>query len=118
MARSSGGYGAITSVQLVDDGDVIASYELLFFNSGTTPASDNAAAAWSDADLAKKVGSVYLPTSIDYGGAREAYAGGLWIPYKCSGSADLKVDLVARANHNFFTANDDLHLRVETMQYS
>ena len=42
--------GQIIGVTVTDDSDVIGAIELFFFSASTTPAADNAANAWSDAD--------------------------------------------------------------------
>src|SRR5689334_6525222 len=56
------GYVTISSVSMVDYSKVIGQVDALFFNAATTPASDNAANSWSDADMLKLIGAISIPS--------------------------------------------------------
>jgi hypothetical protein len=119
LAGANNGFGVITGISVVDDGDVLGSFDLFLFSDSTTPAADNAAAAWSDADAVKIVPGfpINMPTPIDVGGARISAVSGLWIPFQSgSGHDDLFCDLVTRSGHTFFVAADDIHVRVSVIQ--
>lgn len=119
VAGANNGYGVITGVSVFDDGDVVVAADLHIFSDSTTPAADNAAAAWSDADMVKLIagGVVIFPALTDFGGIRAASVSNLWVPFRSgSGHDDLFLDLVCRGNHNQFAAADDLHVRVSGFQ--
>ena len=121
VAGATAGFGIITGISLIDDGDILLSTEIYVFSDTTTEAADNAAAAWSDADAVKIVPGfpLVMPAPIDVGGVRVAGLGNLWIPFQSgSGHDDLFVDVVTRSAHTFFTAADDVHLRFSIIQYS
>lgn len=121
VAGTNNGFGVITGVSLVDDGDVMGSCELWIFSDATTEAADNAAAAWSDADAALIVPGcpIFIPAPIDVGGARVGAVSNLWIPFQSgAGHDDLFCDLVTRSNNAFFAAVDDLHLNVSVIKYT
>ncbi len=95
-ARSSGGSGVITGVQLVSAADTIGSIDVVFFDSSVTLAANDAAFAISDADALKIVGLVPLAGAYDIGNNRICQAFNLAIPYVCSGSANLYAGLITR----------------------
>lgn len=57
-AQASGGGGIVISAILIDLSNKIntGDFELWLFDSASTPAADNAAATWSDANMAKVIG--------------------------------------------------------------
>lgn len=118
---ANAGYGAIIGVELIDYSDILGAVDMFVFYDTTTPASDNAANSWSDADANKNIpGSpIMLPAPIDSANNRSGGATNLWIPYKCgSGHSNLYCDLVTRSGHTFFGAVGDIHLNVHVLQYS
>lgn len=113
-ARASGGSGAIVGVTLIDAADIIGAYEVWFFDSSATPASDNAAFSISDADALKLIGPpVQLTGAWDAGGCRVAGLANLYLPYTCSGGTSLYAMLVCRVGHTFFGAVTNLQLIVQ-----
>ncbi len=109
-ARSSGGSGTIVGCTLVDATDIIGAYDVVIFDSSTTPAADNAAASWSDTDALKVVGIIPLTGAYDTGLNRVAQAFNLAIPYVCSGGTSLYANLICRVGHTFFGATTALQL--------
>ena len=103
-ARVSGGGGVITGVTLIDQGDVIGAYDVVFFDSSVTLAGDNLAFSISDADALKVVGIVQLAGAFDITNNRIAQAYNLAVPYVCSGSTSLYCSLITRGTHTFFPA--------------
>lgn len=116
-ARVTGGYGMITGVVMIDQSDIVGAYDVVFFDSSVTPASDNAAFAISDADSLKIVGIVQLAGAFDIGNNRIAQAYNLAVPYKCAGSTSLYAALITRGSHTFFTAGALPQLRVYVERY-
>ncbi len=109
-ARASGGSGYIVGCTLMDETDIIGAYDVVIFDSATTPAADNAAASWSDGDAAKIVGIIPLVGAYDTGLNRVAQAFNLAIPYVCSGGTSLYANLICRVGHTFFGATTSLKL--------
>ena len=104
-ARVSGGGGVITGVTLIDQGDVIGAYDVVFFDSSVSSlAGDNLAFSISDADALKVVGIVQLAGAFDITNNRIAQAYNLAVPYVCSGSTSLYCALITRGTHTFFPA--------------
>jgi len=115
-ARTTGGSGYITGVVLTDAADIIGAYDVVIFDSATTPAADNAAASWSDTDILKVVAVIPLVGAYDTGLNRVAQANNLYIPYVCSGGTSLFADLICRVGHTFFGATTNLQLTLYVEQ--
>lgn len=111
-ARVTGGGGTIVGVTLVNANDIIGAYDVVFFDSTTTPAADNAAYALSNADSLKIVGLVQLAGAYDLGASRIGQAYNLAIPYVCNGGTSLFATLITRVGHTFFAAVTNLQLIV------
>lgn len=109
-ARESGGGGTIVGVVLVSAADIIGAFDVVFFDSSVTLASDNAAFAISDADALKVVGIAQLAGAFDIGNNRVAQQFNLAMPYVCNGGTSLFAGLITRAGHTFFGAVTDLQL--------
>lgn len=121
MATGNAGYGVITGITVLDEADVMGGFDIFLWQDTTTPASDNAAAAWSDADARKIVPGfpISMPAPVDVGGARLSPVQNLWIPFQTGSShANLYCDLVTRSNNSFFAAATDLKVYVSLLQYS
>lgn len=110
-ARVSGEGGTIVGVELIDAADIIGAYDVVFYNSSVTVATDNAAFGVSDADVLKQVGIASL-TAFDTGANRAAQCFNLAIPYICNGGTSLFAGLVCRVGHTFFGAVGNLQLKV------
>lgn len=106
--RKPGGTGYITGITLINDGDVLGPYDLVFTRSSITLAADNAAYAISDADAAAIIALVQLSGSYDIGAQRLAQAHNIRIPFDCSGSTTLYAGLITRAGGAFYAATDDI----------
>jgi hypothetical protein len=115
------GYVLVNDVNMTDNSARINAHELRVFNATTTPAADNAAASWSDADMAKRVGGILysgsivvdsLNSSVDYS----------FKPFlaQCDASGNLYVCIVLRAVpvSNFFAAVGDLNFAMTAFQVS
>lgn len=111
-ARATGGTGRILAVTLHDETDIIGPYDVVFFRSSVTLASDNAAFAISDSDANLACGIVQLAGAYDIGNNRIAQAQNLYIPYACTGGTSLFAALICRAGHTFFGATTSLKLDV------
>lgn len=118
-ARISGGGGMIVGVQLISAADTIGTFDVVFFDSSVTLASDNAAFAISDADSLKIVALVNLAGAYDIGNNRIAQAFNLAVPYVCSGSSSLYAALIARTaiSGTPFAATTDIQLITYVERY-
>lgn len=105
--RSSGGSAVIQSATLVDDAAIVGAVDLFLFDRSVTLAADNAAAAFSDADMQNCLGVLsFVPpkTNANNGVATLAIAGLAVV----ANATSLFGALVTRAGHTFFGAVDDL----------
>lgn len=102
-ARVTGGGGTIVGVTLIDPSDIIGAYDVVFFDTTVTLASDNAAFAISDTDALEVVGIVQLAGAFDIGNNRVAQSWSMALPYTCT-STTLYAALLCRVGHTFFTA--------------
>lgn len=109
----SGGF--VVGAQVVDKADVLVStgVELWLFSAATTPAADNAASGWSDADMANLVAIV--PCTALYNSANNTIvttnpAATCNIPFVSGGS--LYCNIVTRGGNSFFGAVGDLLVTV------
>jgi len=115
-ASSSGGFGTITSVRILDKAKVTGAIELQFFRATVTLASDNAAWDVSDSDNANFLGSIFVPQGSDGTSSRVATAHGLWLDYDCAATS-LFVGMKTLTGHTFFGAGSDLELRVNVTRF-
>ncbi|MCX6022507.1 MAG: hypothetical protein NTZ05_12400 [Chloroflexi bacterium] len=108
IARASGGSGVIMSVTIADFANQKAELELWLFDQSFTNASDNAAAAYSAADLANIVGVIPIYAS-DYksvGTRAIATVRAIGLPFVASGSANLYGQLVTRGTPTYGATSD------------
>lgn len=121
-ARANGAGGVINSIRILDKTQAQrAAMDLLFFSSSVSSAGDNAAAAFSDADMANLVAIVSILTT-DY---NTAWAGtplnsiafkpdtktntlpvSMAIPYFCASGTSLYVQAVSRGTPTYTSTTD------------
>lgn len=84
-ARAAGGSGRVIGAMLMDKAKVMGAANLFLFYESVTPAADNAAVSFSDADAAKCVGIVQLTNVFQTGNNYlVSPAQGLNQPYYCT----------------------------------
>ena len=114
----AGGEGYITGLQIVDKAKIIGGTDWRFFDAAASPAADNAANSWADANAITQVASCQLPAPVTSALNGQAYLGNLWLPYKCaSGSTSLYMSVITLTGHTFFGAVGDLVMRVYLAQW-
>jgi hypothetical protein len=86
--------GYIVGALVTDDSDVMGAVDLVFFTAASSPAADNAAAAWADANAQTITAAMSLTTVIDTGANRVV----------TTGLADVKVPFVAPTGRLFLNA--------------
>lgn len=111
-ARFSGGGLQIVSAVMLDKADVIGAVDLFLFESTVTPAADNAAHSFSDADMAKCLGVISFPQPFDLALNRLSVATG-GLPLLCIPAATtLFGHPVTRSANTQFGAATDLSFRL------
>lgn len=113
--RTSGGRATIEGAVLVDAAAVIGAVDLFLFRAASTPAADNAANSWADADMLNCVGVISFPGAYQSALNRVAVWNGLQ-RIGCAATTLFGV-LVTRSDHTFFGAVGNLqaklHVRYE-----
>lgn len=111
-ARYSGGGLTVVSAILVEKADIMGAADLYIFDRASTPAADNAAATWADADVLNLLGVINFGAAQDIGANRQSVAvGGL--PFIAVPNAtSLFGVLVTRSTHTFFGAVGDIQIKL------
>lgn len=107
--RTSGGFGTITGVTLVDKSRGVGAVDLYLFDRSVTLASDNAANGVSDADALFCQGIISLQSPRSSLNNYILSNSGLGQSFKCNATS-LFVAMVTRVNCAFFGAVGDLVL--------
>lgn len=100
----------LQSSVLVDKAKVASSIDLLIFGGATTPAADNAAHSWSDADMAKLLTTPAIHYSDRIISANNYILGATNLPMALAppSGTSLFLDFIAAAACSFFGAVTDL----------
>lgn len=112
--RVSGGTGIIQSATLLDQAAVIGAVDLYLFDRSVTLASDNAAAAFSDADMLFCLG--ILNFSAPTGGTGNSIATAVSGIGIVPNATSLFGALVTRSGHTFFGAATNLAVSLHILQ--
>lgn len=103
-------YGELCNAFVIDKAAVIGTVELWLFSTAVTPAADNAAVSFSDADLQSLITVVNLNTSFATALNKVSMMDptysepSIW----CSAAGIMYGTLVTRSGHTFFGAATDL----------
>lgn len=110
--RISGGHGLLQSVQVLDEDDQGASFDILFLNANNSVGTENMAPSISDANARTILGRVRVESSeyIDLGGAKMATKTGLGLMLEASGSRDLYIATIIRGAATFSASGVRLKL--------
>lgn len=110
----------VTAMAIVDYAKVTGAVDARLFYNSTTPAADNAAASWSDADENKLVpgGQISFPApTVDANNSTVAIPN-LWIgPFQLTG-VSFYLDLITRSANAVFAAAGDLHVKLGGYYFS
>jgi hypothetical protein len=98
----------IQSAVLIDKAKVVGAVDLFLFSAATTPASDNAANSWSDADMANLIGVVHFTDVMQSANNVVVPGTNLPIVLKPGSGTSIFGDLVTRTGHGVFGATTDL----------
>lgn len=112
--RVSGGTGVLQSATLLDKASIVGAVDLYLFDRSVTLATDNAAAAFSDADMMFCLGVLNFPApQTGTGNGISKTVVGLGV--ECNATS-LFGALVTRAGHTFFGAVGDLVVSLHILQ--
>lgn len=113
IAAVNGGAFEIVSATLFSEINVLGPTDLFLFQTAVSNAADNAANAWSDADMLKCVGVISFPSPTVSANNSIATVPNLSLFGECDASDDnLYGGLVTRIGHAAYTANDDYQIRL------
>lgn len=110
----------VDSITLIDYSKVLGAVDLRLFNAATTPAADNAAYAWSDADSNKLIpgGVVNLGAPVADANNSVVAIPNEWIKGRLDGSAQFYLDLITRSANAVFGAVGDIHVKLGGFWFS
>ena len=113
-------YCVVDSITLIDYAKVLGAVDAFIFRASTTPASDNAANSWSDADMDKLIAGWYLPIGAPIASANNATISipNLLLHARADASANLYLDLVTRSANAVFGAASDIRIKVGGFYFS
>lgn len=113
--RQSGATATIVHAVLLDKANAIGPVDLFLFDRASTPAADNAANAWSDADMLNCLGIIEFAYPKPTANNRFAHAVNLPVMIMPNATS-LFCDFVTRQGHTFFGAAGDLVAKLFVVQ--
>jgi hypothetical protein len=102
--------GVIQSAVLVDKAKVVGAVDLFLFSAATTPAADNAANAWSDADMLNLLGVIHFNDLLTSANNFAVLGSNLPVVIKPGSGTTIYGDLVTRTANGVFGAVGDLQV--------
>ena len=103
----------IKDLWVTDRADVLGAVDIYLFNASVTPAADNAAVSFSDADIEKLCSPVIqLTTNTDLGLNKTTGAAAWWERTVVLPAGVLYVCMVTKSGHSFFGATSDVKLNL------
>ena len=112
--RKTDGTGVVQSIQIIDEDDVGAAFDIYFLTSNVTMGTENSVPTISDANSRSVLGPISVVTGDykDLGGVKVASVRGISLPVKAvSGTDDLYVAVVNGTGTPTYTASG-VRLRV------
>ena len=91
----------VTGIYMLDISNVIGATDFYFFNGASTPAADNAAASWSDANILKLI-AVINATQVNTSGANKTVTWTGRMPFQLNSGESLLLNLVTRTGNAVF----------------
>lgn len=118
MAITAGDSATILSGNMLDNAKVVGAVDLMFFTAASTPAADNAAESWSDANrLLQNNGGAMVQFGTPLASALNSLAqvANVGKSYNTSGSTSMFGNGVTRIGHTFFGAATDLKYSLDIL---
>lgn len=118
MANATGGGGAITAINVQNSSiNVTGALDIRLFSAASTPAADNAANSWSDANSRLQVVAYQIAAPVASALNSTIYAGELYKAYTTTSSANLFLNVICLGAPAVFTAATDLQYTFEILQW-
>lgn len=115
-AFASGGKGAITSIEVQNSStNSTGALDMRFFNAASTPAADNAANSWSDANSRLQVVAYQVGAPVASALNSTGYTGNLWLDYTTVSSTSLFLNVICLGAPAVFSAATDLQYTINGM---
>lgn len=116
-ASASGLGGAITSIGVENHStNSTGALDMRFFSAASTPAADNAANSWSDANARLQVNQIQVIAPVASANNSTCFTGGLWLDYLC-GATSLFLNVICLGAPAVFTAATDLFYIINGVQW-
>lgn len=117
-AAATGGRGAIVSIEVQNSStNATGALDMRFFNAASTPAADNAANSWSDANSRLQVVGIQIAAPVASALNSTGYTGNLYLPFKCNADANLYLNVICLGTPAVFSAATDLQYVIEILQW-
>lgn len=117
-AATSGGKGVITSIMVQNSStNTTGALDMRWFNAASTPAADNAANSWSDANSRLQVVQYQCAAPVASALNSSITAGNLWLDFLTSGSANLFLNVICLGAPAVFSAATDLQYTQNFLQW-
>lgn len=118
MANATGGGGAVTAINVQNSAtNVTGALDLRLFSAASTPAADNAANSWSDANSRLQVIQYQIGAPVASALNSTIYVGELYKAYTTTSSANLFLNVIALGAPAVFAAATDLQYTFEILQW-
>ncbi len=119
MAATSGGRGVVTAitVQNSNTASTTGALDIRLFSAASSPAADNGANSWSDANSRLQVVGIQVAAPVTSALNSVSYTGNLWLPYLCTSSANLFLNVICLGAPAVFASATDLQYTFEVLQW-
>jgi hypothetical protein len=110
------GTGTVATATLIDKSNVLGAVDLHLFSQPVTPASENTAANFSDADMQYFIGTISFPAPIPFVNNRAATVPAVGLSVQAPGTT-LYGYMVTLTTHASFSAANDVTINLVMQQY-
>ena len=118
-AATTGGKGVITSIEVQNSStNVTGALDLRFFSAASTPAADNAANSWSDANSRLQVVGIQVAAPVASALNSVGFTGNLWLDYTTTSSSSLFLNVICLGAPAVFSAATDLNYTINGLQWT
>lgn len=117
-AATTGGRGVITGIYVQNSStNSTGALDMRLFSAASSPAADNNANSWSDANSRLQVVAYVVPAPTASALNSTSYVGNLWLPFTTTSSANLFLNVICLGTPAVFTAATDLQYTFEILQW-
>lgn len=115
-ARSSGGYGTITTATIVDYANIIGAIDLHLFSLSIAPASDKTGVNFTDSAMQNYLGSISFPAPTSFNNNSAISLSAIGLTYQCSATS-IYGYITTLTSHATFNSSNDVAVSLTTYQY-